>query len=471
MIKKREHWSSSLGFILAAAGSAVGLGSLWRFPYYTGENGGGLFVLFYVFFTFIVGIPVFLAELIIGRNSQKSPVGALSELSKFSHAWKSLGWLCVFSSFIILSFYSVVAGWGLNYALMSMCQFTENHSSEEIRKIFDALYQSGDINLLWHFVFMLMTVGIVYGGVREGIERWSRILMPALFFILFGLFLYSATLPGFEEAWQFILYPDFSKFGATSALKALGMSFFTLSLGLGIVLTYGSYMKTDENLPKTALIISLINVSVSIIASLMIFPIIFSFGFSPEEGPGLVFKTMPVLFGKLSGGTFLSIVFFTVLVFTAITSSISLLEVLVANSIERLNWSRKQSSVVIGIAAFLFGIPCALSGSETIFPSWKLMYGKDFFSTISNTPDVLMPMGGFFIAVFVGWFLDKKLVREEFCRGTKVVYLFPIWYFLIRWIAPLSILLIMLYQNDSSSLEMQENSHSFLERLWRMLKS
>jgi neurotransmitter:Na+ symporter, NSS family len=451
-MKKREHWSSSLGFILAAAGSAVGLGSLWRFPYYTGENGGGLFVLCYLFFTFLVGLPVFMAELVIGRHSQKSPVGALSEMSKHSDNWKSLGWFCVFSNFIILSFYSVVAGWSVNYALMSMCNFTENRSPEEIRGVFDIVYRSGDINIFWHSIFMLMTVSIVYGGVRKGIEHWSRILMPALLILLFGLFLYSTTLSGFEEAWRFVLLPDPTKFGPHSVFKALGMAFFTLSLGLGIILTYGSYMRADDDIPKTALIISFINVFVSIIASLMIFPIIFTFGFKPEEGPGLVFKTLPVLFEKLQGGTFIATAFFIVLVFTAVTSSISLLEVMVANFIELFNWSRKRAAVTVGIGALIFGIPSALAGSGTLFSSWKEIYGKDFFNTLSDTPDMLLSLGGLGMAIFVGWYLDKDLVKEEFCKGSSYPWVYYPWRFLLRWVAPTAILAIMLYQGDSSLL-------------------
>lgn len=448
-MKKREHWSSSLGFILAAAGSAVGLGSLWRFPYYTGENGGGLFVLCYLLFTFVVGLPVFIAELVIGRHAQKSPVGALSELSSQSDNWKMLGWLCVFSNFIILSFYSVVAGWGVNYALMSACQFSQNLSSEQIRSVFDTLYTSGDINLFWHFIFMTMTVGIVFSGVRQGIEHWSRVLMPALLFLLLGLFVYGTTLEGFSQAVRFVLYPDPSRFGPHAVLKALGMAFFTLSLGLGIVLTYGSYMREDDDIPKTAMLISAINVFVSIVASLMIFPIIFTFGFSPEEGPGLVFKTMPVLFSKLQGGTFLATTFFIVLVFTAVTSSISLLEVMVANFIELLDWSRKKSSITVGIAAFVFGIPSALAGSGLLFPNWPQLYGKDFFNTLSDMPDLLLAIGGLGMSLFAGWYLDHELVKKEFCKGSSLSWLFYPWKFLVRWVAPAAIIFIILYQGDS----------------------
>lgn len=447
-MKKREHWSSTFGFILAASGSAVGLGSLWRFPYYAGENGGALFVLAYLFFTFFIGLPIFVAELVMGRSSQKSPVGAFSDLSGHKQNWKSVGYLCIFSSFIILSFYSVVAAWALNYALMSLCHWTKNLSAQEIRSAFDILYRSGDLSLFWHFVFILLNVGVVYGGVQQGIERWSRLLMQALFWILIGLFVYSSRLEGFDQAWRFVLLPNYQKFAAMSVLKALGMAFFTLSLGLGIVLTYGSYMKREESLLKTAFIICLLNVCVSLLASLVIFPIIFTFSLAPEEGPGLVFKTMPLLFERLNGGILLSSLFFFVLVLTAITSSISLLEVLVAHFIELFSWSRQKSTVIVGISAALMGVPSALAGSKVLFPNWELIYGRDFFHTISDTPDFLMPLGGLFISLFVGYFMDKRLVQEQFFSGSKWHFLFYPWYFSIRCLAPLGIVLIMIYQAD-----------------------
>ena len=276
MAKQREHWGSRLGFIMATAGSAIGLGSLWRFPYVTGENGGGAFVLLYLIFTFLIGIPVFLGELIVGRTAQKSPVNAYSSLSNGSQ-WRMIGWLNIITNFLILSYYSVVSGWSVNYALMSLNHFTMGKTPEQIRSIFDILYKSSDMNLLFHFIFMALTAGVVYGGVRKGIEYWSKILTPALLVLLVGLFIFSVFLPGFPEAAKFILYPDFSKLGPNGILNALGMSFFTLSVGLGILVTYGSYMKPDEDIPKTGFIIGAVSVSVSLFAALMIFPIIFSF--------------------------------------------------------------------------------------------------------------------------------------------------------------------------------------------------
>jgi NSS family neurotransmitter:Na+ symporter len=446
MAKQREHWGSRLGFIMATAGSAIGLGSLWRFPYVTGENGGGAFVLLYLIFTFLIGIPVFLGELIVGRTAQKSPVNAYGSLSNGSQ-WRMIGWLNIITNFLILSYYSVVSGWSVNYALMSLNHFTMGKTPEQIRSIFDILYKSSDMNLLFHFIFMALTAGVVYGGVRKGIEYWSKILTPALLVLLVGLFIFSVFLPGFPEAAKFILYPDFSKLGPNGILNALGMSFFTLSVGLGILVTYGSYMKPDEDIPKTGFIIGAVSVSVSLFAALMIFPIIFSFGFQPEEGPGLVFKTLPVLFAQLPGTLVLSTVFFTLFVFTALTSSISIIEVLVSNLMELFDWSRKKAVLICASIAFILGIPTALSGSGGLFPQWKEMYRGDFFDTVNYiTASWMMPLGGLLAAVFVGWRLDRQIAKAGFESGSSLKFLVKIWIFLLKWIAPIAVFIILLQQ-------------------------
>jgi NSS family neurotransmitter:Na+ symporter len=444
-MKQREHWGSRLGVIMATAGSAVGLGSLWKFPYVTGENGGGLFVLAFLIFTFIIGAPIFTAELIIGRKAQKSPVGAFSELSNHSQNWKLLGWLCVLINFIILSYYSVVAGWAVNYTLLSINQFTDNRTPQEIAQVFDTMYESGGINLFWHFIFMLLTVGVVYRGIRKGIEYWSKILMPGLLIILISLLIYGFTLDGFGDAVHFIFYPDLAKFKPSAILEALGLSFFTLSVGMGIMLTYGSYMRKSEDIPKTVITVAIMDVAVALMAALMIFPIIFTFGFQPSEGPGLLFKTLPVIFAKLPGTLVLSTLFFILVVFTALTSAISILEVLTSTFIELVDWSRAKTVLWIGLAVFIFGIPSALSGAGEIFPTWKMMYGKNFFDTIDYVSNYwLLPLSGMLIAVFSGWYLDKNLLKEEFNQGTVLGKLFRPWFFLVRFIAPIAVLLVML---------------------------
>lgn len=449
MKQQREHWGSRLGFIMAAAGSAIGLGSLWRFPYMTGENGGGLFVLLYLAFTFFLALPVFIAELIIGRNTQRSAVSAFSDLSNHSTHWKLLGWFNVLTTFLILSYYCVVSGWGLNYALMSLNRFAAGRSPEEISNVFNVMFASPDINLFWNFVFILLNVGVVYGGIRKGIEYWTRILTPALLVILIALFIYSTTLSGFGDAFRFVFYPDMTKLTSSGVLNALGMALFTLSLGLGIIITYGSYMKQSEDIPKTGMIVSSMSVLVSLMSALMIFPIIFTFGFEPQAGPGLVFKTLPVLFEKLPGSLVISTIFFVLLVFTALTSTVSLFEVLVANLIELFSWSRAKAILLSSVGVFVFGIPTALAGSGSLFPSWKILYGKDFFGTLDYvTGSWMMPVAGLLTTLFIGWFMDKRLSQEEFLKGTTWGKLLKFWFFLIRWLAPAAMIIIILQEGD-----------------------
>lgn len=445
MQKQREHWSSHLGFILAAAGSAVGLGTLWQVPYVTGENGGGVFVLVYFLCTFLIGVPVFIAELILGRRAQRGAVGTFIVLAEDKAIWKAAGWLGVISSFLILSYYTVIAGWGLNYVFMSLNQFYEGKSAEQISKIYDLLVQSGDITLFWHFAFSALTVGVVYLGIRHGIEYWSKFMMSGLFIMLIGLALYSASLPGFDEALKFMFSLDWSRFRPSSALEALGLAFFTLSVGQGIMITYGSYMRRSEDIPKTGGIIGLTIILVAALAGMVIFPIIFSYGFEPSQGPGLVFKTLPLLFGKLPGSLLLSTLFFILFVFAALTSSIALLEVVVANFMDLQGWSRHKAVWVAGIGCFLFGIPSALSGTTWLFSDWAAMYGKTFFDTINSLVSTwLLPIGGLLVALFTGWKLDREISKEEFAAGSAFPYLWGVWFFFTRWIAPVAIMLIIL---------------------------
>jgi neurotransmitter:Na+ symporter, NSS family len=452
--KPREHWASSFGFIMAAAGSAIGLGTLWQFPYMTAKNGGGLFVILFLIFTILIGTPIFIAELITGRKAQRGAVGIFENLSVRSSSWKMVGWLSVLSSFLILSYYCVVAGWCLNYVLMSLNQFYLGKSSAEIANVFDMLYHSCGINLFWQFFFLLFTAGVVYQGIRKGIEYWSRILTSALLVLLLGLLFFSMTLEGFSDAVHFIFYPDFAKLKPSGVIEALGLAFFTLSLGQGIMLTYGSYMSRKEDIPKTACIVSAMNLVVSVLAALMIFPIIFTFGLAPEGGFGLVFQTLPVLFAKLPGSLLLSTLFFILLVFTALTSSVSLLEVIVANFMDLLGWSRKKAVLLISIVVFIFGLPSALSGSGLLFPHWEQMYGKNFFATIVDlVAQWILPIVGLFVSIFVGWQLKKVDVAEEFRAGTTYQKLFAIWYFFTKYLAPVAIFLIILQRGGIIDLD------------------
>jgi NSS family neurotransmitter:Na+ symporter len=381
----------------------------------------------------------------LGRKAQRGAVGIFVELADDSTLWKTAGWLGVVSAFLILSFYTVVSGWGLNYVFMCLNQFYLNLSAQEITEKFDILASSGDITLFWHFIFTALTVAVVYPGIRHGVEYWSKIMTSALLVLLVGLACYSTTLDGFWDAVDFLLYPDYAEFKPSAALEALGLSFFTLSLGQGVMLTYGSYMRRTEDIPRTSIIIALMIVAISLLAGLMIFPIIFTFGFAPQGGPGLVFKTLPVLFAKLRGSLVISTAFFTLFVFTALTSAIALLEVVVANFMDLLGWSRKKSVLIAGGAVFVFGIPSALSSSEYFFANWARLYGKNFFSTIDNiVSSWLLPIGGLMIAIYTGWVFEKEMSREEFQSGTVFRWLWRPWRFFIRWVAPAAIGIIML---------------------------
>lgn len=445
MKKQREHWGSHFGMIMAAAGSAIGLGTLWQFPYLVGENGGGLFVLIYLVATFFIGVPVFIAELILGRQAQRGVVGIFDSLKHNSAFWRGVGWLSVLTSFIIMSYYSVVAGWGLSYILMSLNQFYVNKTPDQIAQVFDTLQSSGGMTLFWNFIFTSITVGVVLRGIRKGIEYWSRILIPALILLLLGLFVYSLSLPGFGEAFRFIFKPDFHNFKPSSVLTALGMAFMTMSLGQGIILTYGSYMKHNENIPSTAWIIGIMDIVVSIISSLMIFPIIFTCNANPAAGGGLVFKTLPMLFARLPGALVISTAFFALFTFTALSSAIALIEVVAANLIDLYDWSRKKAVLVTGIASFIFGIPSALSWSDTLFSSWKSLYGKTFFDTMVDLiANWTLPLGGLLTALFGGWVLSNQLASKEFDPERKSRVSFQVWRFFIRFVAPTAIVLIIL---------------------------
>ena len=450
----REHWTSRLGFILAALGSAIGLGTLWKFPYVTGDNGGGIFIFFYLLFVLILGIPLFIGELILGRRAQRGAVGIFAHFSGESSGWRAVGWLGVASSFLILSYYCIVAGWGLNYLMLSLNQMYEGHTAATISGIFDILYTSGDITLFWAFLFLLMTFAVIFQGVRKGIELWSRILTISLLVLLIALCLYSLTLDGFPKALHFLFQFDWHTIQLSGIIEALGLSLFTLSLAQGIILTYGSYLKSSEDLPKTALIIGLMVVVISMLTVLTIFPVIFTFDLAPQGGAGLIFQTMPLLFSSLPGSMILSTVFFTLFVFTALTSSIALLEVVVANLIDLYHMSRKKAVLYSTLAAFIVGIPSALAGSHDLFSQWLPMYGQNFFTTIDNLVSIwLLPIGGLLTALYIGWRVEKKIIHEEFHQGTKMGYLFGLWFFLIRWVAPVAILLIFLQRGGFINLD------------------
>ncbi len=454
MTRKREHWQSRFGFVMAAAGSAIGLGTLWQFPYLIGQNGGGLFLLAYFVFTILIAVPVFVAELVIGRRGQRGAVGSFMALAKPASNWKLVPWLGVFASFVVISFYSVVAGWGLNYTLLSLCDFYEFKDPSEVRGVFQTLSASGGVQVFWHFVFMLIVGSVVFKGVQKGIEHWSRVMTSALLVILLILLGYSLSLDGLGQALHYLFYPDLQNFSLTAMLEALGLALFTLSLGESIMVTYGSYMKKSDDIPKVVGVVSIMNIVVSLLAALMIFPIVFTFDLSPSGGPGLVFETLPVLFAQLPGSMVLSTLFFVLLSFTAITSGIGLLETVVANCTDLYGWSRKKTVLIVGIAVFVFGVPSALASSGDVFPMWEEMYGRNFFQTMGTlVTNWLMPLNAFFVAIFIGWGVPKAEVFEEFCSGASWTGGYKIWYRFIRYVVPVFILLIILGKSGIVALD------------------
>lgn len=448
MAHAREHWGTKLGFIMAAIGSAIGLGTLWWFPYVTGMNGGGAFVLIYLIATVCIGIPTFMTELMLGRRAQKGTVGTFSILSHRTKHWKMLGWFSFFVPFLIATYYFVVAGWALNYVFLSLSNFAVDKTPEQIGGVFDALYSSGSISTLWQFLFIAIVTGMLYQGVQKGIEYWAKIMTIGLLIMLTVLLIFSASLDGFGEAVRFIVYPRWGALRPSGVLLALGLSLFTLSLGHGVMLTYGSYMQKGDDIPKTAFIVGISDVLISIMGALMIFPIVFTFGFEPDQQAGLIFKTLPLLFARVPGTLVVSTLFFVMLVFVALTSAISIQEVLVANLIDVYNFTRKKAALWSGLAIFIFGIPCALSGSGALFPQWKEMYGETYFDTVSNISGTwFLPIIALFTSIFAGWVVPRADMSEEFNAGSTMSWLFPIWRTFTRWVIPAIIIFTMLQQS------------------------
>ena len=446
----RGQWGSRLGFILAAAGSAVGLGNIWKFPASAGTNGGGLFVLIYLACVAAVGLPVMIAEVLIGRRVQKSPVPAFSELGKQSGSsvpWSIVGWMGVVSGFLILSFYSVVAGWTLHYVYLAVTgQFTGTES--QITQLFDVMVgdnASIGLSILWHGLFMLVTVGVVLGGIKKGVEKAAFFLMPALLLMLIGMVVYSATLPGFSKAVSFLFEPSLEGFKPSSVLDALGQAFFSLSLGMGALITYGSYLDKKTDLVGSSFSISLLDTAVALIAGLMLFPVVYTANIPPGKEEALAFITMPIAFSGLPGGGVIGIAFFVLLFFAALTSGISLLEVVTSTIVDQLGWGRKKTTAVFGGTIFVLGIPSILSLAGGL-AFWTNAFGKNFFgSVIYLTQYWFLPLGALFISIFVGWFMPSRDVEEEFCRGSKWGKLYPLWRVMIRYFVPVAIVVVFIY--------------------------
>ncbi|GAF03123.1 sodium-dependent transporter [Saccharicrinis fermentans] len=430
-MSKRDSFSSKFGVIAAAAGSAIGLGNIWRFPYVLGENGGGAFFLIYLFFIVSIGIPVMLSELVIGRRSQSSIFGAFKVLCPGVSFFQVVGVMGVAAAFLILSFYSVVAGWTVEYTVLAIGNQLSDKTPEQLSVLFQDFSTSLWRPIFYLVVFMFLTAGIVIGGVKNGIERYAKILMPVLFLIIIILCVKSASLSGAVEGFKFLFQPDFSKITGNVVLEALGQAFFSLSIGMGAIATYGSYVQKKENLVHAAVSVSMVDTLIAVLAGVAIFPAVFAFNIQPDAGPGLVFVTLPNIFNQMGGGYFFSVAFFVLLLIAALTSSVSLLEVVVAYFTDELKMSRKYATLLGTILMIVLGVFCVI-------------YPKLFDAFEWTSSNLLLPLGGILISVFIGWFLGKDKVKEEIeAHGGKVVIL-NVFMVIVKIFAPIAVALVFM---------------------------
>ncbi len=438
----RDSFGSKFGVIAAAAGSAVGLGNIWKFPYIAGIYGGAAFLFVYLAFIVAIGLPVMLSELIIGRKSQRNAFGAFKVLAPGT-PWKYIGILGVSAAFLILSFYGVVAGWSIQYIILAIQDGFSNKNPDEINALFTTLIESPIKPVILQLVFMLATGAIVIIGVKKGIEKYTKILMPLLVVILIVLCVKSVSLEGAKAGLLFLFKPDFSKLTGDGILSALGHAFFTLSLGMGTLITYGSYIQKNNNLVRTVLNVTIADTVIAILAGIAIFPAVFAFGIEPSQGPGLIFITLPNVFHQMPGGFIFAILFFILLTVAAITSSISILEVVVAYFKEEFKMGRESATVLATILISILGVLCSLSMGVL---SPVTFFGLNIFDLMDwISANLLLPIGGLFIAVFVGWIFGRKKVQEEVANGGKLSgILLSSFMFLVKFVAPIAIAIVLM---------------------------
>lgn len=448
----RENFGSKIGAVLAAAGSAVGLGNIWRFPIETGQNGGAAFIIVYIGCVLLLGIPIMMSEFIIGRHTHTNTAGAYRKLAPGT-SWKWVGRLGVLSGFVILSYYSVVAGWTAEYTVLAITNYFDGKGANDFPAIFAKFVSNPWLSVSLMLAFMIVTHVIVIRGVKSGIEKFSKVMMPALFVILIILAICSVMLPGASQGLEFLLKPDFSKITGSTVLSAMGQAFFSLSLGLGCLCTYASYFGNDTNIGKTALNVSIIDTFVAVMSGFIIFPAVFNAGYtlsSEDIGPSLLFITMPNVFQQAFGSMpvlsyVVSVLFYFLLVVAALTSTISMHEVVTAYVSEEFTMTRRKAATIVTIACSTVGVFCALSFGP--LDGFKLfgMTLFDLFDYVSS--NIFLPVGGMFIALFVGWYLDKKIVRDEITNmGTLRTPYLRLVIFILRYVAPIAIGIILLNQ-------------------------
>lgn len=439
---KRATFGSKIGVILATVGCAVGLGNIWRFPYMLGENGGAAFLLVYISCILFLGIPVMITEFFIGRYSRKNAAGAFKVMAPGTK-WSVIGYNGVAAAFLILGYYAVVSGWTLEYIVQAFSGSLEGKNATDFADEFTAFSTGVFRPILWTVVFIALTHIIIISGVKEGIERASKVMMPVLFLILIALCVRSATLPGASEGLSFLFNPDFSKINSSVVLSAMGQAFFSLSIGMGCLITYASYFGKQTNLQTTALQVTILDTLVAVLAGVMIFPAVFSFGIEPTTGPELVFITLPNVFEQLPFGNIWSFVFFVLLALAALTSTISLHEVSTAYVHEEYHVSRKKAAIIVSVGVTIVGILCSLSMG--VLSSYTL-FGLNFFNLLDFvTAKIMLPLGGMMICIFTAKRVDKLLLKEEVTNhGTIRFYFFNTYAFFVKYIAPIAIGLIFL---------------------------
>lgn len=450
----RGRWSSRLAFVLAASGSAVGLGSIWKFPYITGTNGGGSFVVVYLLCVVLVAMPIMIAEILLGRTTQRSPVAAFRVMTRDGRRWSILGWLALAAGFLILSYYFVVAGWTLHYTYLAVTgELFANDGADDLQAIFAGVYASPGLNVFWQLAFILLTVAVVLGGVQKGIERCCRIVFPLLILVMLMLMAQAATGSGLAQGLEFAFGFRIADITAAGVLEALGHSFFTLSLGMGAMITYGSYLSREEDVISATAAVAGLDTFVSLCACVIIFPIIFTFGLAPDAGPGLVFVSLPVAFAQMSGGQIWALVFFALLVMAALSSTVSVLEVIVSHLCDERRMKRWQASALAGGALFLAGIPSALSGGTHLFGNWFKGVTLTAFGTGRNWFDFvdyvasnwLLPISGLGIAVFFAWRVGGPAREQAFRSGTRFGRLYWSWVWVLRYLAPPAVIAVFLH--------------------------
>ncbi len=442
--QNHEQWSSKIGFILAAAGSAIGLGAIWKFPYMAGTNGGGVFFLIFILFTVFFGAPMLFAEFIIGRSTQKDAITAYKKLSP-NTPWHLVGVIGVISSFVLLSFYSVVGGWIISYMVRSLTGELSHLSNEQYGELFGQIISNPWEVTITQLIFLIMTIAVVQGGIQNGIEKANKYMMPSLFILFIILVIRSVTLEGGMEGIKFFLMPDMHEITSKTFIMALGQSFFALSVGLSVMVTYGSYLSKAESLPRSVTSIVSLNIFISLLAGLAIFPAVFALGFKPDSGPSLVFIIFPAVFQQIAYGSIFFAIFMILLLFATLTSAFSILEIIVATIAKDDSSKRKKVAWLAGIFVFLIGIPAALSNG--ILADVKPLFNKTIFDLsdyfVSN---IALPTGCLLIALFVGLRIPKAVLKEELLRASSAsTKLFTIWYWSIRYLVPIGIVIVFLH--------------------------